>query len=136
MKKHLLFIFTIGFTMLGCNHSKKVTALPEKYPNEYNGTADVLFSETEFESGKDLIAQNDCFTCHRFADKSVGPALQEISKKYEQLTTEIFYKLSYKIRNGGGGNWGNIPMAPHPSLNADQSELILKYILLTKYKKQ
>ncbi|HEY1009064.1 MAG: c-type cytochrome [Daejeonella sp.] len=81
--------------------------------------------------GEELINKSDCLTCHKVDVKLLGPAYQDVAAKYA-ATDENIKMLAGKIINGGSGNWGDIPMAPHPSISeADATEMV-KYILSLK----
>ena len=88
-------------------------------------------SETDSLVGLKLISQNDCFTCHKFASRLMGPSYFSISSKYD-LTTENLVKLSKKIISGGRGVWGKIPMTSHAALAEADAENMVKYILSLK----
>jgi cytochrome c len=78
--------------------------------------------------GKALMDKSDCNACHSVDNKIVGPAFKEIAQKYKGDKTAVA-KLSEKIIQGGAGNWGQIPMSPHPQISqADAGEMV-KYIL-------
>lgn len=79
--------------------------------------------------GKALIAGSDCLACHQEKTKLVGPAYADVAKKYKE--TDIA-KLAKKIKDGGAGVWGEIPMAPHPALSVEDCEAMVKYILTIK----
>ena len=79
--------------------------------------------------GATLIAQSDCLGCHKERDKLVGPSYLEVSKKY---TSKDIDKLAGKIMKGGSGSFGDIPMAPHPSISAADAKEMVKYILTIK----
>ena len=53
-----------------------------------------------------------CTACHSVDKKMVGPAYQDIAKKYKG-DAGAAAKLAEKVRKGGAGNWGQIPMAPN-----------------------
>ncbi len=74
------------------------------------------------------IQKSDCLGCHRYETRLVGPAFKEVAARY-QGDAEAQNKLVAKVRNGGSGNWGNIPMAPHPGLTEQQVTEIVKWIL-------
>jgi len=63
----------------------------------------------------------------------VGPPFLDIANKYEK-TNESIERLSAKIKNGGSGSWGKVPMIPHPDLSQNETQLIVKYILSLKNK--
>lgn len=85
----------------------------------------------ELEEGKILISKSDCLACHKVDVKLLGPSYKDVAKKYP--ATEANYNLlSQKIIKGGSGVWGNIPMAPHASLKADDAKKMVRYILSIK----
>jgi cytochrome c len=88
-------------------------------------------SETDSIAGKEVVEKNDCFTCHKFEEKLIGPSFSSVAKKYP-ATNENITRLSRKILEGGRGVWGKLPMLPHPSLSQSDAEKIVKYILLLK----
>ncbi len=81
-----------------------------------------------FEKGKTLISKSDCLACHKLDQKIVGPAYQDVAKKYEANDKNLAY-LSNKIIKGGAGAWGDIPMSAHPSLSPADAKEMAKYIL-------
>jgi cytochrome c len=81
--------------------------------------------------GKALIEASDCRTCHKDDAKLIGPAYQEVAKKYENNSANV-KMLTEKIINGGQGNWGEIPMAGHPNLSQDDAAAMVEYILSMK----
>ncbi len=82
-------------------------------------------------SGKQLLAQSDCLTCHKEQVKVVGPAYADVALKYPPTPANIDYLVG-KVIAGGSGVWGQIPMAAHPALNKDQVKAMVKYILSIK----
>ena len=81
--------------------------------------------------GKALIAGSDCRTCHKDDQKLIGPAYQDVAKKYENNAKNV-KMLAEKILQGGQGNWGEIPMAGHPNLSVDDASAMVEYILSMK----
>ncbi|MBK9017507.1 MAG: carbohydrate-binding protein [Saprospiraceae bacterium] len=78
--------------------------------------------------GKTLMEKSDCKSCHTLDKKSIGPTYTDISKKYATDPKAPAY-LTKKIKEGGGGVWGEVMMAAHPSLpDKDVAEMV-KYIL-------
>ena len=59
-----------------------------------------------------LVTKNKCNTCHAKDKKLVGPAFQEIAKKYKG-NSAASAQLVKKVSDGGSGVWGPIPMPPH-----------------------
>lgn len=59
----------------------------------------------------DLAAKSGCLACHRADVKVVGPAYQEVAKRYAK-DKGAEAKLIKSINEGGTGKWGQIPMPP------------------------
>ena len=81
--------------------------------------------------GKALIEASDCRTCHKDDAKLIGPAYQEVAKKYENNEANV-KMLAGKIIKGGQGNWGEIPMAGHPNVSEEDASAMVEYILSMK----
>lgn len=81
-----------------------------------------------FSNGKKLIEASDCKACHSVDKKSIGPAYREVSAKYKSDNSAV-EKLTRKVISGGGGVWGETPMAAHPQLSATDASEMVKYIL-------
>jgi cytochrome c len=67
----------------------------------------------------DLLQKYACTACHSMTSKLVGPAFAEVAKKHAGKADY----LSGKIRDGGSGVWGNIPMPPQTIVDADLTRL-------------
>ena len=87
--------------------------------------ADVL---AQFAGGKSLINNSDCMACHKQNEKSIGPSYIDVAMKYKDDDAAVEY-LSQKIISGGAGVWGDVPMAAHPKLSAEEAADISNYIL-------
>ncbi|CAN5468423.1 hypothetical protein BH23BAC1_BH23BAC1_23240 [soil metagenome] len=75
-----------------------------------------------------LMARSDCNTCHNKEVKTVGPSYVDIAKKYENTAQRKNFLVN-KIIDGGAGNWGEIPMTPHPDLDKNDAAVMVSYIL-------
>lgn len=69
-----------------------------------------------------------CLACHQVDTKMVGPGYKEISAKYKGDATAS-EKLIAKIKNGGAGSWGEIPMPPNPTVTDDDAKALVTWIL-------
>ena len=60
----------------------------------------------------------------RLDQRVVGPSFREVAAKYAG-DGEAAARLSRKIREGGAGAWGNVPMPPNPALpEADLAQIV------------
>lgn len=78
--------------------------------------------------GKKLINKNGCLACHSVKLKVLGPSFIDIANKYENDANNQ-QMLVQKIKNGGSGNWGKIPMMSHPNLTNDELNVMVRWIL-------
>ena len=69
-----------------------------------------------------LLQRNNCLACHGVDSKIVGPSLREVAKKYADRADAVAY-LSGKIRSGGSGLWGQIPMPAQTLKEADAGKI-------------
>jgi cytochrome c len=127
MKKSIL-LFGLVLTFAACNSNKKSGAT-----DSTTTTATPLSSTTvaTYTVGKDLIAKNDCLTCHRLDITLVGPAYDSVAARYT-ASPAVIDTLAMKVIKGGSGKWGAIAMTPHPSLSMGDSREMIKYILSLK----
>jgi cytochrome c len=88
-------------------------------------------AKTEREEVEKLIQGSDCRSCHDMDRKVVGPSYQDIAKKYAADTGAVD-KLMRTVRQGGSGNWGTIPMTPHPDLKDEDLKRMVTWILSLK----
>ena len=121
------------FIFLGCNNGTKNIA-----PNKEAASTDSLinnadaYADSANREAASIIAANDCLTCHRINEKSVGPSYMEIAAKYHYNQGNI-ENLIHSIINGSVGIWGNEKkMTPHPNLTFNDAEKMVKYILTLK----
>lgn len=65
-----------------------------------------------------LFTKNKCSSCHKPDSKSVGPSLKDIAAKYA-TDKDAQTKLEKKVRGGGSGAWGTMPMPKTPASASD-----------------
>ncbi|HXR83976.1 MAG TPA: c-type cytochrome [Hanamia sp.] len=71
---------------------------------------------------------SNCFNCHSFDSKLIGPSFEEINKRYKP-TAENIALLSKRIREGSSGVWGKVSMPTHPELSDSQTQNMIKWIM-------
>lgn len=76
---------------------------------------------------KALLAKNSCTACHGLKNKIVGPGFNEIAAKYKVKAEAENYLLA-KIKSGGAGVWGTIPMPSQAHLKEADLKLIAAWI--------
>ena len=77
-----------------------------------------------------LLAKYNCTACHTVDKKLVGPSYKEVAAKYAG-DAGAAAKLEQKVKNGGTGVWGQIPMPPNAVPDADLKTLV-EWILAQK----
>ena len=75
-----------------------------------------------------LPKKYNCTACHAPATKLVGPAYAEVAKKYAGQADAVA-RLSAKIKSGGSGVWGAIPMPPHPQVSDADAQKMASHVL-------
>ena len=76
---------------------------------------------------KGLLAANACTACHGVTNKIVGPGFNEVVAKHKGKADLQAY-LANKIKNGGSGVYGAVPMPPQPQLSDADTQAIAKWI--------
>jgi cytochrome c len=79
----------------------------------------------------DLAKAKNCTACHAVDKKLIGPAYKDVAAKYA-TDKDASAKLAKKVREGGVGVWGQIPMPANPQINADEAAALVKWILAQK----
>ena len=75
-----------------------------------------------------LAQKNACMGCHAVDRKVIGPAYQEVAKKYAgQADAEA--KLADSIRKGSSGKWGQIPMPAQAALSEADAKTLAAWIV-------
>ncbi len=82
-------------------------------------------------AGEALIKKNGCTACHAIDKKVVGPAYQDVAAKYKGDASAPA-KLFDKVKKGGSGVWGQVPMPPNPQVSDADLKTIITYVLSLK----
>lgn len=81
--------------------------------------------------GEDLIKKSGCAACHQNDKKVVGPAYKDVAAKYKG-DAGAAAKLAAKVKAGGSGVWGPVPMPPNAQVKDDDIKTMVSYILSLK----
>lgn|SRR5690606_31858557 len=82
-------------------------------------------------SPDELLKSSGCTACHAVDKKLVGPAYKDVAAKYSgQKDAEA--KLAEKVKKGGSGVWGQVPMPPQAHIKDEDIRAMVKYILTLK----
>lgn len=77
-----------------------------------------------------LAKAKNCFTCHALDKKLVGPAYKDVAAKYKGDAKAVD-TLAAKIKSGGKGVWGPIPMPPN-NVTPDEAKKLATWVLSIK----
>jgi cytochrome c len=83
------------------------------------------------QDGEALLKKYGCTACHANDKKVVGPAYVEVAAKYKG-DAGAAAKLAAKVKAGGSGVWGQIPMPPNPSVPDADMKTMIAYVLALK----
>lgn len=86
-----------------------------------------LLSAPAFAS-KELAQKNSCLACHATDKKLVGPAFQDVAKKYAGQK-DADAALAASIKKGGSGKWGPIPMPTQAALSEADARILAGWVL-------
>lgn len=76
----------------------------------------------------DLAKKHNCTACHQVDKKSIGPAYQDVAKKYKGQKDAVA-KLSEKIKKGGSGVWGAVPMPPNAAVPDADIKALVEWVM-------
>ena len=96
------------------------------------GTAAAAVS-TSFGAGasEELAKKHNCLACHALDKKVVGPSYKEVAAKYRgDKAAEA--KLFEKVKKGGVGTWGQVPMPPNATVPDADIKALVKWVLSLK----
>lgn len=76
----------------------------------------------------ELAQKNACTACHAVDKKIVGPAYKDVANKYRGDKTAQA-KLEEKVKKGGAGVWGQVPMPPNAQVSDADIKKLVSWIL-------
>jgi cytochrome c len=75
-----------------------------------------------------LAQKSACMSCHQVDKKVVGPAFKDVAKKYKG-DAAAHDRLVGVVKKGGKGNWGQVPMPPHPQVSDADAKKLVDWVL-------
>jgi cytochrome c len=89
----------------------------------------LLAGQANADDGAKALAQKSgCLACHSVEQKVLGPAYKDVAAKYKGKDMEA--KLIAKVKAGGSGVWGPIPMpANSPQVKDEDIKTIVRWVL-------
>lgn len=76
----------------------------------------------------DLYKAKNCFACHRVDRNHLGPSFRNIAARYAD-DKEAESKLAKRVREGGVGVWGQVPMPAQPALKDEDARVLARWIV-------
>ena len=92
------------------------------------GSADAALDNA---AGMAMMQKDGCAACHAIDKKIVGPAYQDVAAKYRN-DKDAKTKLVAKVKKGGSGVWGEVPMPPNSTVSDSDVEALVTWILTLK----
>jgi cytochrome c len=87
----------------------------------------VFSAQSALADGAKLAEKGTCLMCHTIEKRNVGPAFKDIAAVYKGQDVED--KLIDKIKKGGRGSWGILPMPPNEGkLTDDEFREVVRWI--------
>jgi len=78
--------------------------------------------------GLAIARGNACMGCHAVDRKLVGPSFQQVAEKYKG-NAGAPATLARKVKDGGSGVWGAIPMPAHPAMSDADIRTVVDWVL-------
>ena len=82
-------------------------------------------------SAQALMKKDNCAACHSIDKKIIGPAYKDVAAKYKG-DKDAAAKLEKKVKMGGSGVWGAIPMPPNSATSDADIKALVTWILTLK----
>lgn len=79
-------------------------------------------------AAKALASKSACLACHAPDKKLVGPAYKDVVAKHKGQP-DALAKVAARIKSGGSGLYGPVPMPPQPNLKDDELKLLAEWVL-------
>ena len=94
-------------------------------------TAAALSTSLPAAASEELAKKHNCLACHAVDKKVVGPSYKDVAAKYRGDKTADA-KLFEKVKKGGVGVWGQIPMPPNATVPDADIKALVKWVLSQK----
>ncbi len=98
---------------------------------EVEAAATEAVAEVAAAPGVDALAiatSSGCMGCHQVEVKVVGPSYKEVAAKYKGDAGALDM-LSAKVKAGGTGTWGQIPMPPNAHVSDENIRTVVEWVL-------
>lgn len=79
-------------------------------------------------AAKALASKSACLACHAANKKMVGPSYQDVAAKHKGQA-DALEKVTARIKSGGSGMYGPVPMPAQPNLKEEDAKLLAEWVL-------
>lgn len=79
-------------------------------------------------AAKALASKSACLACHAVDRKMVGPSYKDVAAKHKGEADAVA-KVAARIKSGGSGMYGPVPMPAQPNLKDDELKLLAEWVL-------
>jgi cytochrome c len=86
---------------------------------------------TGAQANEKLAQASGCMTCHAINKRVIGPTYKEVADKYRN-DKQAESKLVQKVKAGGKGVWGEMPMPPNAHVKDEDVKMLVQWILSQK----
>jgi cytochrome c len=128
--KALSLAVIAAVALMGCGKEAPlpppVQTAPTPTPAANPSTAPATVASAPALSVKDLAAKSGCLACHAVDKKLIGPAYQDVAKKYKASDEAM---LVAKVKAGSKGVWGPIAMPPNVAVKDEDIKTLVNWIL-------
>jgi len=107
------------------------TAAPPAPPAPGAAPAAKAGAPLDMASGAAMMQKYGCAACHAVDKKILGPAYQDVAAKYKG-DKDAAAKLVQKVKSGGAGVWGQVPMPPNAAVPDEDVKALVSWILTLK----
>jgi len=80
------------------------------------------------EAALELARMKNCLACHATDRRLVGPSYRDVAMRYAN-DPRVVHALAQKVRQGGTGAWGQVPMPPNPQVSEAEAMTLVSWIL-------
>lgn len=94
------------------------------------GSGGALAADLDDAAAKHLFNAKGCNACHATGEMRIGPPYVAVAARYaSEPRDERIGKLAAKIRFGGAGAWGSVPMVSNPNVSPEEADAIARWIM-------
>jgi cytochrome c len=91
-------------------------------------TSAALIAAAPARADEALAKKHNCLICHAVDKKLVGPSFKDIAMKYKGQKAAAA-KLEEKVKKGGSGVWGPVPMPPNAAVPEGDIKKLVAWVL-------